>query len=92
MPSGNKSSNALKQNCKVCLGTYDLLLPPGMKGLRSQNSLYLSAFTLCNNFEKSCIYSKCYETNINKQKQNIQKLTIYSSYLIKASYKMIASI
>ena len=32
MPRGNKKSH--KVNKQVCLSTYDLLLPPGIKGLR----------------------------------------------------------
>ena len=36
MPGGNKSSKVLKEtysfSLQVCLSTYDLLLPPGIKG------------------------------------------------------------
>ena len=44
MPGGNKSSCVQKQTCsklQVCLSTYDLLLPPGIKGLTSFLSVYV---------------------------------------------------
>ena len=43
MPGGNKRSYVLKKTCsqklQVFLSTYDLLLPPGIKGLNSSKVL-----------------------------------------------------
>ena len=54
MLSGNKRSHVLKQTCsekfQVCLSTYDLLLPPSIKGLMVGNDLFLQYFHLKNSF------------------------------------------
>ena len=36
MLSGNKKPHVLTQTNKVCLSAYELLLPPGIKGLSKQ--------------------------------------------------------
>ena len=59
MPGGNKSSYGLEQTCssklQVCLCTYDLLLPPGTKGLTERyDSLEDTSFKIVPFYSMHC--------------------------------------